>query len=340
MAKIYYDADADPASLRNRTIAVIGYGNQGRAQALNLRDGGGKVIVGVLPDETQKQAVSDGLETYSIAEASRRADILLLLVPDEILPEVFEKEIRPGLKKGKAVCFASGYNVAFRLLKLPRTVDVIMVAPRMIGAGVRQCYLEKRGFPSFIGVHQDATGNAMKTTLAIARGIGSTKSGAIEVTFAQEAEMDLFSEQAFFPAFFQLLVTSMQTLVDGGCAVEAALTELFLSGEFAYVAEKMVEMGIFGQMGLHSHTSQYGQMTRYSRYVNASTARTMKKVLKEIHSGVFAREWAAEQKAGLPVFNRMKKEVRDWPLAKWECQTRRAFRMSPTNTSTSGESRQ
>lgn len=335
MAKIYYDADM--TLLRNRTIAVIGYGNQGRAQALNLKDEGCKIIVGVLPDKTQKQAVSDGLETYSIAEASGRADILLLLIPDEVLPEVFDKEVRPGLRKGKAVCFASGYNVAFGLIKLPRTVDVIMVAPRMIGSGVRQWYLEKRGFPSFVGVHQDTTGNAMAIALAIAKGIGSIQAGAIEVTFAQEAAMDLFTEQAFFPAFFQLITTSMQTLIDSGCPVEAAFTELFLSGEFAYVAEKMVEVGITGQMGMHSHTSQYGQMTRFPYYTNTSTARTMKKVLKGIQSGAFAKEWAAEQEAGLPVFNRMKKEMRNWPLVKWERQTRKAFRIGQTVTSPSEE---
>lgn len=323
MAELYYDGDL--TLLKNLTIGVIGYGNQGRAQALNLRNEECEVIVGVLQDETQEQAIGDGFETYSIAKVSRLADLLLLLLPDEVLPEVFEKEIRPGLNQGNTVCFASGYNIGFGQIKPPENVDVIMVAPRMIGRGVRQRYLEKKGFPSFVGVHQDVTGSAMDITLAIAKGIGSTQAGAIKVTFAQEALMDLFTEQAFFPAFFQLLTTSMQTLINGGCPVEAAFTELFLSGEFAYVAEQMVETGIVGQMGLHSHTSQYGQMTRYLRFADTSTARTMRETLEEIQSGSFAREWASDQKSGLPVFNRMKEEVRNWPLVKWESQTREAF---------------
>jgi ketol-acid reductoisomerase len=326
-SRIYYDQDADLSVLNDRTIAVIGYGNQGRAQALNLKDSGCKVIIGVLPDETQKLAGKDKFKTYSIAEAAALADILLLLIPDEVMPEVFEKDIRPGLKRGKTVCFASGYNVAFNFLKLPRGIDVVLVAPRMIGAGVRGRYLEGKGFPSFIGVHREGSRKALQTTLAIARGIGSTRSGAIEVTFTQEAVMDLFTEQAFLPAFLQLLTMSMQTLVNAGYAPEAGLIELFLSNEFAYVCDKMVEMGIFKQMALHSHTSQYGQLTRTPRFNNASLLKTLKKVLKEIETGVFAKEWAAEQRAGLPVFSKIKNEVRQSPLAHWERQTRQAFRM-------------
>jgi ketol-acid reductoisomerase len=326
-SKIYYEADADLSVLNDKTIAVIGYGNQGRAQALNLKDSGCQVVIGVLPDATQKQAVKDKFKTYSIAKAATRADVLLLLIPDEVLPEVFARDIQPGLKKGQTLCFASGYNVAFNFLKLPRDVDVVLVAPRMIGDGVRSRYVEGRGFPSFIGVHQNSTGKALQTTLAIAKGIGSTRSGAIEVTFLQEAVLDLFTEQAFLPSFLQLLTMSMQTLVAAGYAPEASLTELFLSNEFAYVCDKMVEMGIFEQMSLHSHTSQYGQLTRTPRYVNASLSRMLKKVIQEIESGAFAKEWAAEQKAGLPVFKKMQREARQSQLAQWEHQTRQAFRM-------------
>lgn len=327
MTKLYYDQDADIGVLKGKTIGVIGYGNQGRAQAHNLRDSGLEVIVGVRADETRQQAVDDGFSPFPIREAAQKAQAMLLLIPDEVMPEVFKGEVLPGLSKGKSVCFASGYNVAFKFIEPPRGIDVIMVAPRMIGAGVRQHYMEGKGFPSFIGVHQDATGNALKTTLAIAKGIGSTKSGVMLLTFAQEAELDLFTEQAFGPAFGQVLLSAIQTLIDEGYPVEAAMIELILSGEFAYSMQKIVEMGFFPQMELHSHTSQYGSMTRSVRFMNPQTAQTMKEILEDIRSGVFAKEWGAEQKAGLPVFNQIKEARNLHPIAKWEHKTREAFRM-------------
>ncbi|UCC59266.1 MAG: ketol-acid reductoisomerase [Dehalococcoidia bacterium] len=327
MAKVYYDNDADVGFLKGKTIGVIGYGNQGCAQALNLKDSGLDVIIGVRADETQLQAQSDGFDTFPIEETAQRAQVLLLLIPDEIMPDVFKSQVLPGLSQGKAICFATGYNVAFGFIEPPDGIDVVMVAPRMIGAGVRQRYQEGKGFPSFIGVHQDATGNALNTTLAIARGIGSTKSGAMLLTFAQEAELDLFTEQGFGPAFGQTLLSAIQILIDAGYPEEAVMIELILSGEFAYSMQKIAEIGFFPQMELHSHTSQYGSMTRGARFIIPQIAETMKDVLQEIRSGAFAREWDAEQKAGLPVFNQIK-ELRDQhPIVKWERATREAFRM-------------
>jgi ketol-acid reductoisomerase len=327
MAKIYYDQDTDLGFLRDKTIGVIGYGNQGRAQALNLRDSGLRVIVGVRADETRQQAIADGQDVFPIQEAATQAQVLLLLIPDEVMPVVFEKEVLPGLSPHDAICFASGYNIAFSMIEPPDDIDVIMVAPRMIGAGVRQRYLEGKGFPSFIGVHQDATGNALNAVLAIARGIGSTRSGVMLLSFAEEAELDLFTEQAFGPAFGQVLLSSIQTLIDAGYPVEAVMIELILSGEFAYSMQKIVEMGFFQQMELHSHTSQYGSMTRSTRFMNPQTSQTMREVLEEIRSGAFAKEWEAEQKAGLPVFNQIK-EMRDQhPIAEWDRATRQAFKV-------------
>jgi ketol-acid reductoisomerase len=327
MKRLYYDRDADVGFLKGKTIGVIGYGNQGRAQALNLRDSGLEVIIGVRADETRQQAKSDGFEVFPIREAAKKAQVVMMLIPDEVMPEVFKRQVLPGLSKGNAICFASGYNIAFKLIEPPSGIDVVMVAPRMIGAGVRQRYVEGRGFPSFIGVHQDATGKALKTVLAIAKGIGSTKSGVMLLTFAQEAELDLFTEQAFGPAFGQVLMSAIQTLIDAGYPVEAVMVELILSGEFAYSMQKIVELGFFQQMELHSHTSQYGSMTRSMRFMIPQIAQTMKENLEEIRSGAFAREWEAEQKAGLPLFNQIKELRNQHPIAEWDRKTRKAFRI-------------
>jgi ketol-acid reductoisomerase len=331
MSKIYHDPDADLALLAGQTIGVIGYGNQGRAQALNLKDSGLGVIVGVRSDETEAEARRDGFEVVPIRQAAERAQIIMMLIPDEVMPEVFTGEILPGLSAGKALCFASGYTVAFGTVVPPDHVDVVMVAPRMIGAGVRQRYTEGKGFPSFVGVHQDATGKALQTALAMAKGIGSTRSGVLELSFAQEAELDLFTEQGFGPAFGQVLLSAMQVMIDAGYPVEAVMMELILSGEFAYSMEKIVELGFFRQMELHSHTSQYGSLTRAVRFIEAKMpeqiSATMKEVLEEIRSGAFVKEWEAEQKAGLPNFTQFKELRELHPIAEWEKKTRKAFRM-------------
>jgi len=331
MAKIYHDQDADLAHIQAQTIGVIGYGNQGRAQALNLKDSGLKVIIGVRSDETQEQAIEDGFEVFSLREAAEQAQILMILIPDEVMPEVFANEILPALSPAKTLCFASGYTVAFKTLVPPADVDVVMVAPRMIGAGVRQCYVDGKGFPSFVGVHQNTSGKALPTALSIAKGIGSTKSGVLELTFAQEAELDLFTEQGFGPAFGQVLLSSLQVLIDAGYPVEAVMMEIILSGEFAYSMKKIVELGFFKQMELHSHTSQYGSITRAIRFIEAKMPEqisvTMREVLEEIRSGAFCREWEAEQKAGLANFKQLKDLRGIHPIAEWEQKTREAFRM-------------
>ena len=325
-ARIYTDADASLSPLAGATLAVLGYGNQGRAQALNLRDSGLHVIVGNVDDDYARQARDDGFEPKPLAAATREADAVLLLIPDEVQAEVYALDVAPHLAAGDVLCFAHGYNVAFGLVTPDPAIDVVMVAPRMIGAGVRQRYVEGTGFPSLVGVHHDATGGAHARMLAIARGIGSTRAGCLECSFPDEAALDLFTEQAFGPAMGAAMRAAMETLVEAGFPPEAALLELYLSGELAYSLGKAAELGMIAQWDLHSHTSQYGSMTRSARFADLDLKERMKAILEEIRSGAFAREWQAEQAAGLPVFKAAKEMMKHHPMVEWERKAKRAFR--------------
>jgi ketol-acid reductoisomerase len=327
MTTVYHDQDADLAALAGETIAVVGYGNQGRSQALNLRDSGLEVVVGNIGDEARARARSEGFATCDVAEASSRADVLMLLIPDEVMPEVYTRDVAPRLRDGACLSFASGYTVAFDLVKPKATLDVVLVAPRMIGPGVRDRYVEGKGFPSFVAVHQDATGRAKARMLALAKGIGSTRAGCLELSMAQEAHLDLFTEQGFGPAMGLALRQSIELLVEQGYPPEAVLMELYMSGELAYSAQRFVDTGLIAQMDFHSHTSQYGSMTRSARLMDVDLKPRLLEHLDEIRSGKFAREWDAEQKAGLPLFNQMKAMRDHVPLAEWERKARRVFRM-------------
>lgn len=329
MIKIYHDRDADLGLLEGRRIAVIGYGNQGRAQAQNLRDSGLDVVVGNRDDGYAARAREDGFEVLPIGQAVAGGDIVLLLIPDEVMPGLFEAQIAPHLGSGETLVFASGYNVAFDQLALPPGVDVVLVAPRMIGAGVRDLYLAGRGFPSFIGVAQDASGHARALALALARGIGSTRMGAVEVTFAQEAELDLFTEQCFGPAFGQVLTTAVDLLLEEGYPPEAVLLELYMSGEFSYTLGKIAELGLVEQSALHSRTSQYGSMSRGMRFALPELRSRMRQGLDEIRSGAFAREWAEEQAAGAPTLAALKEAARSLPLHELETELRQALGDTP-----------
>jgi ketol-acid reductoisomerase len=217
--------------------------------------------------------------------------------------------------------------VAFGQIAPSPELDVVLVAPRMIGPGVRDCYVAKRGFPSFVAVHQDATGRAKARMLALAKGIGSTRAGCLELSMAQEAHLDLFTEQGFGPAFGLALRQSIEFLVAEGYPPEAVLMELYLSGELAYTAQRFVDTGLIAQMDFHSHTSQYGSMTRSARLMDVDLTPRLREALDDIRSGRFASEWTAEQQAGLPLFNQMK-AMRDLvPLAEWERAARKKFRM-------------
>jgi len=290
---IYHERDTDLGSLNGKIIAMIGYGNQGRAQALNLRDSGLKAIVGNIDDEYRKRAEKDGFETYDILDAVKRAEFIFALIPDEIMKSVFKDKILPSLKKNDTVIFASGYNIAFNLIQLPENIDILLIAPRMIGIGVRECFLNKKGYYSFIGVHQDYTGKAKEHLLALSKGIGTLTKGAIETTFKQEAVLDLFNEQGFGPAFGQVLLKSIKTLVDAGYPPEAVLVEMFMSGEMSYTYEKMAQVGLVKQTNFHSQTSQYGSMSRGIKFrkISKQIENQQKEILHDIENGKFAEEW-------------------------------------------------
>ncbi len=306
MAKIYYDSDTDLNVLGDRVISILGYGNQGRAQALNMRDSGvEKIIIGNIKDESWEKAEEDGFEVYSIKEACKKSDIIFVLLPDEVAPKVYREEIEPYLKEGNVLNFASGYNITYKFIQPPDNVDIIMVAPRMIGDGVRQLYLNREGFPSFIAVERDASGNAKNVALAIAKAIGSTKKGAIEVTFKDETYIDLLAEHAIWPLIISVLTEAYNFEVKMGHPKEAVLMDLYVSKEPAVMMERIADIGLFKQLPLHSHTSQYGQLTRYETVDKDHIRKFIERQYKDLENGEFAREWKDEQNNGLPVFRRL-----------------------------------
>lgn len=288
---IYTLEHANVEILTPLTVAVIGYGNQGRAQALNLRDSGVNVIIGNRDDTYRERAISDGFPVFSIPEAVTQAQIVMLLIPDETLPQVFTNNIVPNLHAHSAVVFASGYNVAFEHITLPTDVDVLLLAPRMIGVGVRERYLNGEGFYCLVGVHQDASGTALAKLLALTAAVGGLQKPAIEVTCKQEAILDLFNEQAFGPAFGRVLLTAINVLIENGLPPEAALVEMYMSEEMAYTYRKMAQVGLVKQTQFHSPTSQYGAMSRGVRFMDKGLKPKMQRVYQEIDSGSFAREW-------------------------------------------------
>ncbi|MBD3350443.1 MAG: ketol-acid reductoisomerase [Candidatus Lokiarchaeota archaeon] len=290
---IYHEEDGDLSVLEGKKIAVIGYGNQGRAQALNLRDSKQDVIIGNREDEYREKAKGDNFEVYDIGEAVKKADIIFMLTPDEDMPKLYAEKIAPNLKDGATINFASGYNIAFGLIKPKETINVIMIAPRMIGVGVRERYLTGEGFYSFITVHQDATGDAKEILLGLAKAVGSLQASCIDVTMKQEAILDLFNEQAFGPAFGRVLLTSIDVLISNGLPPEAVLTEMYLSEEMSYTYKKMAQIGLVKQTNFHSHTSQYGAMSRGARYlgVGKELKERFQKTYDDIESGAFAKEW-------------------------------------------------
>jgi ketol-acid reductoisomerase len=319
---VYRDEDADLTDLDGRTIAMIGYGNQGRAQGLNLRDSGvDDVIVGNRKDESWKRAEDDGFAVYTMAEAIERADIVFFLVPDEVQPRVYRESVEPNLEAGDLLNFASGYNITYGFIDPPADVDVVMVAPRMIGETVRELYNEGDGAPALMAVERDASGEASDVALALAKGIGSTRSGVIESDFESETITDLMTEQALFPVVVNALRSKYEAEVEAGVAPETVLMEQYLSRELSHIFKKAATMGLVEQMPLHSQTSQYGQL-RFAEEFDADPIREfMHERLHEIRNGTFATEWTTEQRANYPQFRRLHEQYRNMEMFQIEQET-------------------
>ena len=303
MARLYFEEDSDLTYLAGQTICIVGYGNQGRSQALNMRDSGLGVIVGSRRDASYQTALQDGLAVFPVDEAVARSDVIFLLVPDEVMPQVFEQDIAPNLDSGNMLVFASGYNITFGLIKAPSDVDVVLIAPRMIGAGVRDTFLSGDGFPSLIAVHHSATETAFERMLALCEGIGSTKMGVIESSFLEETTVDLFAEQV---GFLYAVRRYCEVLVEAGCSPEAVMLEFYASGEGIETAKAYRDIGLWDQITLHSRTSQYGQevTSRLSPEEEETERARLRGIISHIQDGSFAREWTGEQQAGFPEFNR------------------------------------
>jgi ketol-acid reductoisomerase len=321
-ATIYYASDADPSLIAGRKVAVIGYGSQGHAHALNLRDSGVDVRVGLREGSSSRaKAEAAGLPVRSIAEAAAEADLIMILAPDTDQKAIFEESILPTLKDGDAIFFAHGFNVRFGLIKAPAGVDVAMVAPKGPGHLVRRTYEGGGGVPALIAVEQDASGQAKALALSYADAIGGTRAGVLETTFSEETETDLFGEQVVLCGGLTALIQAgFETLVDAGYEPESAYFECL--HEVKLIVDLIYEAGISGMRYSISTTAEYGDLTRGPRIVNDGVKAEMKKILEEIRSGQFAEEWIAEYSAGSPNFKRLEAEGQAHPIEKVGAQLR------------------
>ena len=312
--KIYYDQDADLSYLENQTICILGYGSQGHAHALNLRDSGLNVIVGLRKGgASYEKAKADGFEPLPPEEACAKADVIMVLVPDQIQPQIYEQAIRPHLSAGKMLMFAHGFNIHFGQIVPPPDVDVTMVAPKGPGHLVRREYERGAGVPCLVAVQQDATGKALKRALAYAKGIGGTRAGVLETTFQEETETDLFGEQCVLCGGVAALIKAgFETLVEAGYQPEIAYFEC--CHELKLIVDLIYEGGLAFMRYSISDTAEYGDLTRGPRIVNEKVKEEMKRILEEIQSGQFAREWILENQANRPVMNALRRREAEHPI--------------------------
>jgi ketol-acid reductoisomerase len=311
---MYYDTDANLDLLAEKTIAIIGYGSQGHAHALNLKDSGLNVIVGLYPgSKSVAKAQAAGLTVKNVADAAASADLIMILLPDEVQKTVYQKEIEPHLEEGNVLAFAHGFNIHFGQIVPPPFVDTIMVAPKGPGHLVRRTYEQGQGVPCLFAVYQNASGQARDRAMAYAKGIGGTRAGILETTFREETETDLFGEQAVLCGGLSALIKAgFETLVEAGYQPELAYFECL--HEVKLIVDLIVEGGLAKMRDSISNTAEYGDYTRGPRVVNEQTKAEMKKILQEIQTGQFAREFVLENQAGKPGFTAMRRKEAEHPI--------------------------
>ena len=314
MAKIYYDKDAQPELIRNKKVAVVGYGSQGHAHGLNLHDNQVEVKIGLRPGgKSWQKALSDGLVVESVAEAVRWADTVMVLVPDTDQPAVYAESIAPNLRAGKTLMFAHGFNIRYGTIDPPSDIDVSMVAPKAPGHRVREVFCEGGGTPALLAIHQDSSGRAKDNALAYAYGIGATRAGVLETTFAEETETDLFGEQAVLCGGVSALVKAgFETLVEAGYQPELAYFECM--HELKLIVDLMYRGGLNYMRYSVSDTAEYGDYTRGPRVINDMVRDEMEQILSEVQDGSFAKEWILENQAGRPVYNALKRANEQHPI--------------------------
>jgi ketol-acid reductoisomerase len=307
MIKKYYESDANLSLLDGKQIAVIGYGSQGRGQALNLKDSGLNVIIGVRPGKSYSAASAEGFKVFPVSEAVKHAQIIQILLPDENQAAVYRTEIKPHLSENKCLMFSHGFNIHFGQIVPPPNVDVVMVAPKGPGALVRRMYEDDKGVPALIAVFQNYTGNAQALALAYAKGIGATRAVVLETTFREETETDLFGEQAVLcGGVTSLIKAGFETLVEAGYAPEMAYLEVL--HELKLIVDLIYEGGFTKMRNSISNTAQYGDLTRGPRVIGPEVYLSMQEILREIQTGEFAKEWMLENMVNRPVFNALTKE--------------------------------
>jgi len=320
--KLYYEQDADPGLLQNKTVAVLGYGSQGHAHALNLRDSGVRVVVGLYAgSRSQAAAEKEGLQVLPVREACAAADLIMVLLPDQTQPVVYAESIAPALAPGKVLAFAHGFNIHYSQIVPPAGVDVIMIAPKSPGHLVRRVYQEGNGVPCLIAVHQNPSGRARDIALAYARGIGGTRAGVLETSFREETETDLFGEQAVLcGGVTELIRAGYQTLVEAGYEPEIAYFECL--HELKLIVDLINEGGLTRMYYSVSDTAEFGGLTRGPRVIGAESRRAMADILAEIRSGQFATEWVLENQAHAPRFKALRRMMQEWPIEKVGAQLR------------------
>jgi ketol-acid reductoisomerase len=314
LSTVFYEQGANPEALKGKTIAILGYGSQGHAQAQNLRDSGYDVIVGLDPGRTSaQQAKADGMTVVSPSEAAKRADWIQILTPDETQADFYEASIKPHLRAGKILGVSHGFSIHFKTIVPPTEVDVVMIAPKSPGHLLRRVYVEGRGVPSLLAVHQDASGRAQEYALCYAYGIGSTRAGVLQTSFKEETESDLFGEQAVLcGGLTSLMKKGFETLVEAGYAPEIAYFECI--HEVKLIVDLIYEGGLNRMRYSISNTAEYGDLTRGPRVVGDDTRAAMKKILADIQSGAFAREWVEEHKKGGKNFAALREAEKHHPV--------------------------